>query len=165
MRKKLEKATFAGGCFWGVEKIFYETKGVVKTKVGYTGGKQEYKNPSYKSVCTDMTGHAEAVEIVFDSAKISYKKLLEVFWMIHDPTTPNRQGPDVGSQYRSVIFYHSEQQEKEALASRDAMQKKLGKNIVTEIVKADKFYPAEDYHQKYFLKHAGIVCHFNPYIK
>lgn len=160
---KLERATFAAGCFWGVEKIFYETPGVIETKVGYTGGKEECKNPSYEEVCTDTTGHAEAVELLYDPRKITYEKLLDIFWKIHDPTTPNQQGPDIGSQYRSAIFYHNKEQKEKAEKSKQAMQKKLKKKIVTEIAPAKAFYPAESYHQKYFLSHP-VVCHVNPYI-
>ncbi len=161
---KLEKATFAAGCFWGVEKVFYETAGVTETKVGYTGGKPECKNPSYEEVCTNATNHAEAVELLFNPSKITYAKLLEIFWSIHDPTTLNQQGPDIGKQYRSAIFYQDEKQKKAAEKSKEVMQKKLQKKIVTQIARARPFYPAESYHQKYFLTHP-IVCHVNPYIK
>ena len=159
-KPKSEKATFAAGCFWGVESAFSQVKGVVKTTVGYTGG--HVKNPTYKDVCTDKTGHAEALELEFDPGVVSYEKLLDVFWDIHDPTTPNRQGPDVGSQYRSAIFYHSPQQEKTALASKKKLQDsgKFKKPIVTEITEATEFYNAEEYHQRYFEKN-GIAptCH------
>ena len=155
--KKLEKATFAAGCFWGIEAAFAEVKGVESTLVGYTGGTTE--DPTYKDVCSDETGHAEAVQVKFDPKKISYEQLLEVFWKIHDPTTPNRQGPDVGSQYRSAIFFHNEEQKNLATKSMKEQQKKLDRKIVTDIVPAQEFYKAESYHQKYFEKH-GKVCHF-----
>lgn len=143
----MEKATFAAGCFWGVQKKFDEMEGVVSTRVGYTGGDKE--NPTYKEVCNGTTGHAEAVEILFDPQIISYEKLLDVFWNLHDPTTPNRQGPDVGSQYRSAIFFHTPEQEKAALASKATLSQKSEKPIVTEVVSAPTFYEAEDYHQHY----------------
>lgn len=159
---KHELATFAAGCFWGVESAFRELigKGVISTKVGYIGG--HTKNPSYEEVCTHTTGHAEAVEVEYDPAKISYDKLLDVFWSIHDPTTPNRQGPDTGDQYRSGIFYHSPEQKKLADESKDRLAKsgKFSDPIVTEITQATEFYPAEDYHQQYFEKR-GVAgtCH------
>ena len=149
---KTEKATFAAGCFWGVEETFRNIKGVVSTRVGYTGG--SFKNPTYEDVCTDKTGHAEAVEIGFDPAQVSYKELLDIFWSIHDPTALNRQGADVGSQYRSAIFYHNPEQEKEASLSKEKLEKtkKLKSPIITEIVPAKEFYAAEEYHQKYYQK-------------
>jgi len=148
----IEKAAFAAGCFWGVEEVFRATPGVVSTRVGYTGGKTS--NPSYEEVCADKTGHAEAVEVEFEPRKITYEKLLDIFWSIHDPTTANRQGPDIGTQYRSVIFYHSPEQKAAALKSKQALEKSAEFNapIVTEIVPADEFYPAEEYHQKYYQK-------------
>lgn len=155
-----QKATFAAGCFWGVESAFRELigKGVISTKVGYTGGHTEH--PTYEQVCSHATGHAEAVEIEFDPQKISYKELLKVFWSSHDPTTPNRQGPDVGDNYRSAIFYHSSEQHKLAEESKAEQQKSLRAPIATEITKAGVFWPAEDYHQQYFEK-KGIAptCH------
>ena len=156
---KNEFATFAAGCFWGVEYRFNQLKGVVNTAVGYTGG--HLKNPSYEDVCSDQTGHAEAVQVEFDPSKISYNELLEVFWSLHDPTQHYRQGPDVGSQYRSAVFYHGEEQKKSALKSKEKLEKskKYNKPIVTEIVPAAVFYPAEDYHQKYWLKNKNFVCH------
>jgi peptide-methionine (S)-S-oxide reductase len=156
---KLEKATFAAGCFWGVEDIFMNTKGVVSTKVGYTGGHK--KDPTYKDVCAGDTGHAEAVELEFDPKIISYKELLDVFWNMHDPTTHNRQGPDIGEQYRSAIFYHSEDQKKEAEASRKELNEsgKLKDKVVTEITEASEFYEAEEYHQKYIQKNHLSSCH------
>lgn len=155
----LEKATFAAGCFWGVEEFFRTIPGVVSTRVGYTGGKT--RNPTYEEVCTDKTGHAEAVEIEFDPQKITYEKLLDIFWSIHDPTTANRQGPDTGTQYRSVIFCRTPEQNTAALKSKQELEKsaKFNAPIVTEIVPAAEFYPAEEYHQKYYQK-KGIkpVC-------
>ena len=159
-----EKATFAAGCFWGVEELFRRTKGVINTSVGYTGGKS--KNPTYEDVCTDRTGHAEAVLVEYDPKNISYDELLKIFWNNHDPTTPNRQGPDVGSQYRSAIFYHTEAQREEAERSRRELAEsgRFKAPIVTEIVPATKFWKAEEYHQKYLLKKGGGSClhHSNP---
>ncbi len=144
-------AIFAAGCFWGVEKKFDLTKGVTKVEVGYTGGKT--KNPTYEQVCYEDTGHAEAVRINFDENVISYKELLDVFWSCHNPTTLNRQGPDIGEQYRSAIFYLNPKQKIEAEESKQIMDKKLFSNkIVTEITKFDEFYLAEEYHQKYLKK-------------
>lgn len=146
---KTETATFAAGCFWGVEEAFRKKKGVVGTMVGYTGGKM--KNPSYGDVCSDETGHAEAVQIEFDPKKVSYEKLLDIFWQNHDPTQFNRQGPDVGSQYRSAIFYHTEKQRKAAIKSKEMLEKskKYSKPIATQILPAADFYRAEEYHQRY----------------
>jgi len=149
----MEKATFAAGCFWGVEALFEKTEGIQKTIVGYTGGKT--KNPSYEEVCTDTTGHAEAIEIIFDPDKISYKDLIETFWMMHNPTQKNRQGPDIGTQYRSAIFFHSQEQKEIAVKSKIEKEKILGQKIQTEITQASEFYPAEEYHQKYHAKHGG----------
>ncbi|MGZ4168032.1 MAG: peptide-methionine (S)-S-oxide reductase MsrA [Solirubrobacteraceae bacterium] len=151
-----ERATFAAGCFWGVEASFREIEGVLKTTVGYTGGTVE--NPSYEQVCSDTTGHAEAVEVWFDPSIVSYDALVRTFWAIHDPTSRNRQGWDFGSQYRSAIFVHDADQERQAIASRDEHQAHLTKEIVTKIVAATDFYDAEDYHQRYFEKHGGAVC-------
>lgn len=153
---KPEKATFAAGCFWGVEEAFREIKGVVSTQVGYTGGHTE--NPTYKDVCTDRTGHAEAVEVTYEPKKLSYNKLLKVFWAIHEPTQKDRQGMDVGSQYRSAIFYHNETQRKAAEMSKQQQQKKTKGRIATEIAAATKFYRAEEYHQKYSQKHGMGAC-------
>jgi len=157
---KTEKAIFAAGCFWGVEAAFAQLKGVISTRAGYSGG--HFKNPTYEDVRSNKTGHAECVEITYDPGQISYAKLLEFFWQIHNPTTPNRQGPDVGSQYRSVIFYHSPEQKEEAELSKKNLQGsgKFKAPIVTEIVVAGEFFPAEEYHQKYFQKQ-GIkpTCH------
>jgi len=153
----MEKATFAGGCFWGVEAAFRQIPGVVDAVVGYTGGTT--KNPTYRDVCTDETGHAEAIEVTFDPQKISYDKLLDHFWQLHDPTTLNRQGPDVGTQYRSSIFYHSPEQEKAARESKQHWQERFNRPIVTEIAPAATFYPAEDYHQRYLEKRGLNACH------
>lgn len=155
-----EKAAFAAGCFWGVEAAFAQVKGVVKTTAGYTGGK--LKNPGYKDVSTGKTGHAEAVELEYDPKVISYDKLLDIFWNIHDPTTENRQGPDVGSQYRSVIFYYTKDQEKSAKLSKKKLEEsgKVRGTIVTEIIPAGEFYKAEEYHQKYYEKSGNSPsCH------
>jgi peptide-methionine (S)-S-oxide reductase len=146
----MEIATFGAGCFWGVESKFQKVKGVIITTVGYMGGR--LKNPTYEQVCTDKTGHAEVIQIIFDKEQISYEKLLEIFWSIHDPTQLNRQGPDIGKQYRSVIFYHNETQKKIAEESKKQIQNKYNRKIVTEITLASKFYPAEEYHQKYLQK-------------
>jgi peptide methionine sulfoxide reductase msrA/msrB len=154
----VEKATFAAGCFWGVEEAFRSLKGVVSTLVGYIGGK--FRNPTYQEVCSGRTGHAEAVEIGFDPAQISYEELLGVFWETHDPTTPNRQGPDVGEQYRSAIFFHDHKQETAAKESKENLEKsgKYKKPIVTQIVPASEFYEAEDYHQHYLQKQGRKSC-------
>jgi peptide-methionine (S)-S-oxide reductase len=154
----MAKATFAEGCFWGVEANFQSTPGVISAVSGYTGGKMD--NPSYEDVCSGRTGHAEAVEVEFDPAKVSYDDLLKIFWTSHDPTTPNRQGPDVGTQYRSAIFFHDAAQEASARASKEALEKsgKLKRPIVTEIVAAGPFFRAEEYHQKYFAKHGLHGC-------
>lgn len=150
-RDELRTATFAAGCFWGVEQRFREVEGVEDAEVGYSGGTTE--NPSYEEVCTGRTGHAESVRVWFDPERVSYDELLEVFWRSHNPTTPNRQGPDVGSQYRSVIFYHDEEQRQKAESSKAQYQEELGRPIVTEIVPAGEFYRAEEYHQRYHEKH------------
>lgn len=154
-----EQATFAAGCFWGVEETFRKTPGVVSTMVGYTAGVTP--NPTYQQVCTDETGHVEAVQMTFDPAVISYEDLLDLFWRLHDPTTLNRQGPDVGSQYRSAVFYHSEVQKEAALTVLGKIETsgRFRSPIVTQIVPAETFYPAEDYHQQYFAKRGGGHCH------
>lgn len=154
-----EKATFGAGCFWGVEAAFRQIKGVVATTVGYEGG--TFANPTYRDVCTDRTGHAEAVQVEYDPARVSYNDLLNVFWENHNPTTLNRQGPDVGTQYRSVIFYNSPEQQKEAIASKEQLQAsgKYRRPIVTEIVPVSTFYRAEDYHQQYLEKRGLSSCH------
>jgi peptide-methionine (S)-S-oxide reductase len=151
-----KKATFAAGCFWGVEASFRRVKGILSTQVGYSGG--HVANPSYREVCTGKTGHAESVRLEYDPDLISYEELLEIFWDIHDPTSSNRQGPDIGSQYRSVIFYHDEDQRKSAKKSVARLQRsgEYKRDIVTEIVPAAEFYPAEDYHQRYYEKQ-GIL--------
>jgi peptide-methionine (S)-S-oxide reductase len=149
-QNRFQKATFAAGCFWGVEEAFRKVKGVVSTRVSYTGG--WVRNPSYQQVCAGETGHAEAVEVTFDPQQVSYQELLELFWNIHDPTTLNRQGWDVGTQYRSAIFVHSEDQRKIAEASRQEASGKYRDPIVTEVVDAKEFWPAEEYHQRYFEK-------------
>jgi peptide-methionine (S)-S-oxide reductase len=160
----METATFAAGCFWGVEAAFRKLPGIIGTAVGYTGGTQP--SPSYEQVCTNRTGHAEAVQIEYDPARLPYEELLATFWRIHDPTTPNRQGPDIGSQYRSAIFYHTPEQQAAAEASRDALARSGaygGRRIVTEIVAAAPFWRAEEYHQQYFEKNgllgSASVCH------
>jgi len=157
--KNLEKATFAAGCFWGVEDVFIKVKGVESTLVGYTGGR--LKDPTYENVCSGITGHAEAVLVEFDPEKVSYKELLNIFWNTHDPTTLHKQGPDVGEQYRSVIFFHSEEQKEEAEKSKKELEAsgKFKDPIVTEITPASEFYKAEDYHQKYFQKTGLRSCH------
>jgi peptide-methionine (S)-S-oxide reductase len=155
----MAKATFAAGCFWGVEDAFRHRKGVTNTAVGYTGGTT--KSPTYKEVCTDRTGHAEAVEVEYDPQQVSYEQLLDLFWQMHDPTTLNRQGPDVGTQYRSAIFYQDAQQEAAARASKAALEKsgRFKRPIVTEIGPAPEFYRAEEYHQQYLEKQGAKSCH------
>ena len=154
----MEKATFAAGCFWGVEAAFRQIEGVTATRVGYTGG--DFKNPTYKDVCSGTTGHAEAVEVEYDPSKVTYEELLEVFWENHDPTTLNRQGPDVGTQYRSAVFFLTPEQEAAAKASKEKLQRngKYKRPIVTEINPASEFYPAEDYHQQYLEKRGLAHC-------
>jgi len=153
----LEKASFAAGCFWGVEAYFKRVKGVVNTKAGYTGGTKD--NPTYEEVCSGTTGMAESVLIEYNPKIVSYDRLLRHFWKIHDPTTINRQGNDIGTQYRSVIFYFNDEQKKQAEKSKEALQKSGKKTIVTEIVPAVKFWNAEDYHQDYLTKNPGGYCH------
>ncbi|MFQ5877725.1 MAG: peptide-methionine (S)-S-oxide reductase MsrA [Acidobacteriota bacterium] len=155
---KTEKATLAAGCFWGVEAVFRAVEGVRSTVVGYTGGTSA--SPSYRDVCTGETGHAEAVQIEFDPSRVSYERLLDVFWENHDPTTPNRQGPDVGTQYRSAIFYHSPEQRAAAAASKERLQEsgRHRDRIVTEIVPAGAFYRAEEHHQRYLEKRGQAHC-------
>ncbi|WMW24770.1 peptide-methionine (S)-S-oxide reductase MsrA [Methanolobus sediminis] len=152
LSKGYEKATFAAGCFWGVEAVFRKVQGVDFTQVGYTGGNKE--NPTYKEVCMGNTGHAEAVELLFDPSIVSYDKLLELFWELHDPTSLNKQGPDVGTQYRSAIFYHNEEQKNKAMSSKKELElsHRFKKPIVTQIMPAGPFYRAEEYHQQYFEK-------------
>lgn len=156
----MEQATFGAGCFWGVESAFREVPGVVDAAVGFMGGRTV--NPTYRQVCEGNTNHAEVVNLTFDPSKVSYDQLLDVFWKIHDPTTLNRQGPDVGSQYRSVIFTHTPEQAKAAVESRDALAAsgRAGRKIVTQIEPAQPFYRAEEYHQRYFEKQGGgAACH------
>ncbi len=155
-----QTATFGAGCFWGVEETFRKTPGVVSTAVGFEGGTMD--NPSYKDVCYKDTGHAEVVEVQYDPSRVTYEELLRIFWDNHNPTTLNRQGPDVGSQYRSVIFFHTPEQEKTALASKEDMSRSGkwgGRPIVTQIVPAATFYKAEDYHQQYLRKRGLDTCH------
>ena len=154
----MEKATFGAGCFWHVEEAFRHLKGVTSTIVGYMEG--ILKNPTYEDVCTDKTGHAEVVELIYHPEKISFEELLNIFWDIHDPTTKNRQGPDLGTQYRSVIFYHTLEQKTTAETSKKNLEqsRKYKKKIVTEITKATTFYPAEEYHQQYLAKHGLAAC-------
>ncbi|MGH9796328.1 MAG: peptide-methionine (S)-S-oxide reductase MsrA [Candidatus Acidiferrales bacterium] len=156
----MENATFAAGCFWGVESAFMEAPGVTETAVGFMGGRTE--NPSYKQVCYDDTGHAEVVQVTYDPSKVKYDQLLEVFWSVHDPTQLNRQGPDVGDQYRSAIFFHTPEQEAAARASKEWMEKsgRFRRSIVTAIEPAGEFYRAEEYHQKYLQKRGQSACHF-----
>lgn len=161
MTNKTETATLAGGCFWGVEELIRQEPGVIKTLVGYTGGNSE--NPVYEEVKTGKTGHAESIEVIFDPSKTSYENILKFFFRMHNPTTVNQQGNDVGSQYRSAIFYHTEEQKKVAEKVKSMVDKsgKWKKPVVTEILPAKKFYPAEDYHQDYLQKHPnGYTCHF-----
>jgi len=155
---KHELTTFAAGCFWGVEAAFAELDSVISTRVGYTGGVVD--NPTYEDVCSGSTGHAEAVEVTFDPTIISYDHLLIRFWSMHDPTTLNRQGPDIGSQYRSAIFTHSEEQYTKAVASRDRMDAsgRFRRPVVTEITPAKRFWPAEEYHQQYLSKQGTNGC-------
>ncbi len=156
---KLRRATFGAGCFWGVEDALRRIDGVVSTRVGYMGGHME--DPTYEDVCTGLTGHAEVVEVTFDPDIVSYSQLLDVFWSIHDPTSLNRQGPDVGEQYRSVIFYHDDEQRRLALRSRDELERsgRFSREIVTAIEPAGTFYEAEEYHQQYLEKNPGRRCY------
>jgi len=156
---KLAYATFAAGCFWGVEAAFRKLPGVLDTEVGYTGGTTE--RPTYKDVCRGDTGHAEAVRVLYDAAQISYEQLLDAFWNMHDPTQVNRQGVDIGTQYRSAIFVHSPEQERAATASKQALQQsgRFKRPVATQIVPAGPFWPAEEYHQRYLEKHRSAACH------
>lgn len=153
----IEKATFGAGCFWGVEARFRKVEGVIDAISGYSGG--HAKDPTYKEVCTDKTGHAEVVQVTYDPSIVSYEDLLEIFWNIHNPTTLNRQGWDVGTQYRSVVFYDNEEQKEKAIRLKEKLDKsgKYKKPIVTEIVPLKEFYRAEEYHQKYYEKHNKSV--------
>jgi len=154
----MKKATFAAGCFWGIEAAFEKIKGVEKTTVGYTGGKT--KNPTYEQVCTGATNHTEAIEIIYNPDEIKYEQLLETFWMMHDPTQKNRQGPDIGTQYRSAIFYHNQEQKQIAKQSKKQKEKDLGVKIQTEITAASEFYESEEYHQKHLKKQGRNSCKF-----
>jgi peptide-methionine (S)-S-oxide reductase len=154
----MEKATFGAGCFWGVEETFRQMKGVVSTAVGYEGGTTN--SPTYKDICTDRTGHAEVVQIEYDPKQVSYEQLLDVFWHSHNPTSLNRQGPDIGTQYRSVVFFHDSKQEKAAKESKEKLQKTGYKSpIVTQVVPTAIFWKAEDYHQQYLAKRGLGSCH------
>ncbi|MEK7726792.1 MAG: peptide-methionine (S)-S-oxide reductase MsrA [candidate division KSB1 bacterium] len=155
----MNKATFGAGCFWGVEAAFRRVPGVIATAVGYMGGKT--KSPTYEDVCTDQTGHAEIVEVTYEPSRVSYEDLLHVFWTNHDPTTLNRQGPDIGRQYRSAIFYHTPEQQAAAVASKEKLQnsERYRKPIVTEIAPAAEFYRAKEYHQQYLEKRGLASCH------
>jgi len=162
MRERTEKATFGAGCFWGVEAAFRQIAGVVSTAVGYIGGTLDH--PTYRDVCTDRTGHAEVVEVTFDPARVSYDDLLGAFWECHDPTQLNRQGPDYGTQYRTVIFYHSPEQETAARASKETLERSgiHRKPVVTAIEPAAEFWRAEEYHQQYLEKRGLASCHIKP---
>ena len=151
-----KKATFGAGCFWGVEAAFRRLEGVLATRVGYAGGGVE--NPTYRDVCSDATGHAEVVEVTYDDEVVPYEQLLAVFWAEHDPTQLNRQGPDIGSQYRSVIFVHDEEQRRAAEASRERVQARVSRPVVTQIEDAPPFWEAEDYHQQYLEKRGLASC-------
>jgi peptide-methionine (S)-S-oxide reductase len=151
-----EKATFAAGCFWGVEVEFRNIEGVTDAQVGYTGGTTE--QPTYKEVCSGRTGHAEAVEVTFDPSEVAYGELVDAFWRLHDPTQVNRQGWDIGSQYRSAIFTHSPEQARVAAESKARAQERLSKPIATQIVPAETFWPAEEYHQQYLVKNGRATC-------
>jgi len=159
MTDTTKKATFGAGCFWGVEATFRQVPGVVSTQVGYMGGSTE--SPTYEDVCTDTTGHAEVVEVTYDPDEVAYEQLLEVFWSNHDPTTLDRQGPDEGTQYRSVVFFHDHEQKEAALASKEALQDcgRFAEPIVTQVVPAGPFWPAEEYHQQYLEKRGQSQCH------
>jgi len=156
----MEKATFAAGCFWGVEATFRQVRGVTSTAVGYSGG--TFKNPTYQDVCTGRTGHAEVLQVEYDPAQVSYEELLDVFWNTHDPTTLNRQGLDIGTQYRSAILFHTPEQEAAARASKQALEAngRYRRPIVTEITPASEFYRAEEYHQQYLEKRGQAHCRF-----
>ena len=156
----MEKATFAAGCFWGVQAEFDKIEGVTASRVGYTGGHTQ--EPTYREVCSGTTGHAEACELTFDPATVSFEELLRAFWELHDPTTPDRQGPDIGTQYRSAVFFHSEEQERIVKASIAELEEKsvFPDKIVTQVAPATTFWDAEDYHQKYIEKRGGLgSCH------
>lgn len=160
-----QRATFGAGCFWGVELAFGQVAGVKSTSVGYMGGDQD--QPSYEDVCTGSTGHAEVVQVVYDPQMVTFEKLLEVFWVCHDPTQRDRQGPDVGTQYRSAIFFHDESQQEAAQSSMDALEAsgRFGAPIVTDIAAAHTFFPAEEYHQQYLSKRGLASCSLPPSVK
>ncbi|MDP3882294.1 MAG: peptide-methionine (S)-S-oxide reductase MsrA [Nanoarchaeota archaeon] len=159
MENKYKKAVFGAGCFWSVEHDLSNLPGVIETSAGYMGGdEEEYPNPTYEQVCSDKTNYAEVVQVIFDPKKINYSQLLDSFWRSHDPTALNRQGPDIGTQYRSVIFYTNEEQKKEAEDSKKEFQKNLGKPIVTQILPAKTFFKAEEYHQHYLKKTGRVSC-------
>ncbi|MDP2717742.1 MAG: peptide-methionine (S)-S-oxide reductase MsrA [Candidatus Micrarchaeota archaeon] len=153
---KTQTATFAAGCFWSVQETYRTTPGVLESRAGYCGG--HVANPTYEQICTDETGHAEAVQVVFDPRKVSYRHLVDLFWTLHDPTVLNRQGLNFGKHYRSMIFFHSTEQKKQADASRKEAQKRFARPIVTEIARAMPFYPAEAYHQDFFMKRNRKFC-------
>jgi len=155
-------ATFAAGCFWGVEETFRNVPGVTDTAVGYTGG--HTANPTYEEVCSHTTGHAEAVRVVYDPTQVTYEELLKVFWDSHNPTTPDRQGPDVGSQYRSAVFYHTPEQRDAALRMKEELEAsgRFGSPIVTEVTPASEFYVAEEYHQQYLARRSLRICRVSP---
>lgn len=159
-KDEFEKATFGAGCFWGVEDVLRKLGGVIDTQVGYAGG--DFDHPSYQDVCSGVTGHAEVVEVIYNPEIISYTDLLDIFWNIHDPTTLNRQGPDIGTQYRSVIFYHNSKQEELALESKKSLEDsgRYEREIVTEIQPAGTFWRAEEYHQQYIEKTGRKSCRF-----
>lgn len=158
----IQTATFGAGCFWGVEYVFERVPGVVETEAGYAGGHTEH--PTYRDVCSHTTGHAEVVRVTFDPSVVTYEQLLEVFWAMHDPTQVNRQGPDVGDQYRSVIFAHSDEQRRVAETSRERAQARFDRPIATQIVPAGQLWPAEEYHQRYYDKNGHEpYCHAIPW--
>lgn len=158
MEHDTETATFAAGCFWGIEEAFRKIPGVIDAEVGYSGGQTE--KPTYEDVCSDTTGHAESVKVTYDASRVSYEKLLEAFWNMHDSTTKNRQGPDVGSQYRSIIFYHTPEQKEMAEKSKSNLDTsgRFGAPIITEIIPATPFWRAEEYHQRHNEKNGGGAC-------
>lgn len=158
-KEETELATFAMGCFWKPDLLFSSTKGVIKATVGYIGGNEKkFPNPTYEQVCSDKSEYAEAVQLEYYPEKISYSELLDIFWKNHNPTTKNRQGPDLGSQYRSEIFYHTEEQKKTAKESKRNVQKKFDNKIITKITKAGTFFKAEEYHQDYLVKKGKQTC-------
>ncbi|MEK6928970.1 MAG: peptide-methionine (S)-S-oxide reductase MsrA [Nanoarchaeota archaeon] len=160
-RGQRDIAAFGAGCFWSIQYIFSDTNGVIETAAGYMGGdEKKYPNPSYEQVCANKTRYAEIVQVIYNPKRVSYEQLLDIFWQNHDPTTPNRQGPDFGTQYRSVIFYHNTEQKNKAEKSLEKFQEKIEKKIVTQIAPASAFYKAEEHHQDYVKKHGEKACHF-----